>query len=52
MPLVLIAGLSIVTPNYLPILLTNPVGHKLLYTAAILGVLGIFWVRRIIRIEV
>jgi tight adherence protein B len=51
-PLVLIAGLSIITPNYLPILLTNPVGHKLLYTAAILGVLGIFWVRRIIRIEV
>jgi tight adherence protein B len=51
-PLVLIALLSVFSPNYLPILLTHPVGHKLLYTAAILGVLGILWVRRIIRIEV
>jgi tight adherence protein B len=51
-PFVLIGMLSISAPNYLPILLTNPVGHKLIYTAAILGVIGIFWIRRIIRIEV
>jgi tight adherence protein B len=51
-PLVLIVLLSLVSPNYLPILLTNPVGHKLLFVASILGVIGIVWIRRIIRIEV
>jgi tight adherence protein B len=51
-PLGLIVILSIASPNYLPILLTNPVGHKLLVTASILGLLGIAWIRRIIRIEV
>lgn len=51
-PLGLIVMLSIASPNYLPVLLKNPVGHKLLYGAGILGVLGILWIRRIIRIEV
>jgi tight adherence protein B len=51
-PLVLIVLLSVISPNYLPILLTNPVGHKLLFVAGILGVLGVVWIRRIIRIEV
>jgi tight adherence protein B len=51
-PLVLVAMLSLVAPNYLPILLKNPLGHKMLYTAGALGVVGILWVRRIIRIEV
>jgi tight adherence protein B len=51
-PFVLIGMLSISAPAYLPVLLTNPVGHKLIYTAVILGVVGIFWIRRIIRIEV
>jgi tight adherence protein B len=52
MPLALFAVLSIVTPTYLPVLLKSPVGHKMLYGAGFLGVLGILWVRRIIRIEV
>jgi tight adherence protein B len=51
-PLVLIVLLSVVSPNYLPVLLTNPVGHKLLFVAGILGVIGIVWIRRIIQIEV
>ena len=51
-PFGLVAMLSIASPNYLPILLKEPVGHKLIYAAVILGVLGIFWIRRIIRIEV
>ena len=52
MPLGLIALLSISSPTYLPLLLEKPVGQKLLYAAAILGVLGIVWIRKIIRIEV
>jgi tight adherence protein B len=51
-PLGLIVLLSLISPNYLPVLLTNPAGHKLLFVASILGVLGIVWIRRIIRIEV
>ena len=52
MPLGLIALLSITSPTYLPVLLNNPIGQKLLYAAAILGMLGIAWIRKIIRIEV
>jgi tight adherence protein B len=51
-PLGLVVMLSIASPNYLPVLLQHPIGHKLLYGAGILGVLGILWIRSIIRIEV
>jgi len=52
MPLGLVALLSISSPTYLPVLLEKPIGHKMLYAAAILGMLGIAWIRQIIRIEV
>lgn len=51
-PLGLFALLSLTSPDYLPVLLKHPVGHKLLEGAGVLAVIGIFWVRRIIRIEV
>ncbi len=51
-PLGLVVIMSIASPGYLPIMLTNPLGHKMLYVAGILGVIGIVWIRRIIRIEV
>jgi len=51
-PVGLTAMLSIASPNYLPILLKVPVGHKLIYASVALAILGIFWIRRIIRIEV
>jgi tight adherence protein B len=51
-PLGLVVIMSIASPGYLPILLTNPLGHKMLYVAGILGVIGIVWIRRIITIEV
>jgi len=51
-PLALIVIMSIASPGYLPIMLTNPLGHKMLYVAGILGVIGIVWIRRIITIEV
>jgi len=51
-PLGLVAMMSISSPNYLPILLARPLGHKMLYAAGVLFVLGILWIRRIIRIEV
>ncbi len=51
-PLALVVMLSIASPNYLPVLLKNPLGHKFLYAAGTLGLLGVLWVRRIIQIEV
>lgn len=51
-PLALVVMLSFASPNYLPVLLKNPIGHKLIFAACALAVLGIFWVRRIIQIEV
>jgi tight adherence protein B len=51
-PLALVGMMSITSPSYLPVLLTSPLGHKMLYTAGILGVLGVLWIRQIIRIEV
>ena len=52
MPVVLTVMLSIASPNYLPILLKVPIGHKLIYVAVALAIGGIWWIRRIIRIEV
>lgn len=51
-PLGLIVIMSIASPGYLPILLKNPLGHKMLYAAGVMGVIGIVWIRRIITIEV
>jgi tight adherence protein B len=51
-PLALVAMLSVASPDYLPILLKAPIGHRLIYVAVALGITGILWIRRIIRIEV
>lgn len=51
-PLVLFAVIWFTTPEYLPTLLDNPLGPKLITVAVVLGVLGILWIRRIIRIQV
>jgi tight adherence protein B len=50
-PLGLVAIMSIASPGYLPIMLTNKLGHEMLYAAAVLQVAGIFWIRSIIKIE-
>lgn len=51
-PFVLFAVISISTPTYLPVLLDDPTGRKLIIGGCVMGILGIFWIRRIIRIEV
>lgn len=51
-PLVLFATLTVTTPSYLPTLVDDPRGHKLIIYGCISGVLGMLWIRRIIRIEV
>jgi tight adherence protein B len=51
-PLTLFATISVTTPDYLPVLVEDPRGQKLIIYGMISGVLGILWIRRILRIEV
>lgn len=52
MPLALFAVISITTPSYLPVLIHDPRGPKLIAAAVVMGVIGMLWIRRIIRIRV
>lgn len=51
-PLVMFAVISVTTPHYLPVLFDDPLGKKLVSAAFVMGVLGVWWIRRIIRIDV
>lgn len=51
-PLVLFATIWVTTPDYLPVLIEDPRGHNLIIYGAISGVIGIAWIRKILRIEV
>lgn len=51
-PFVLFVVISITTPTYLPVLLEDPNGRKLIGFGFVMGIAGIFWIRRIIRIDV
>lgn len=51
-PLVLVVVISLTTPDYLPTLFKDPMGKNLIACAVVFGILGILWIRRIIRIQV
>lgn len=51
-PLVLFGVISITTPDYLPMLVEDPRGHNMIIYGMISAVLGILWIRKILRIEV
>jgi tight adherence protein B len=51
-PLVLFAVIWVTSPDYLPMLLEEEVGKKMIIYGVVSGFIGIFWVRRVIRIEV
>lgn len=51
-PFVLAAVMMVISPDYLPVLLGEPVGQKLILTAFGLMIVGVFWIRKVIRIEV
>ncbi len=50
-PLVLFAVVWITTPTYLPTLLEEPMGRKLIMGACVMMLVGTVWIRKIIRIE-
>ena len=51
-PLTLFGALSITQPHYLPVLLTDPLGRKLVAISMVLGFIGVLWIRKLLRIEV
>ena len=51
-PLVLFAVIWITTPDYLPMLLEEDAGKKMIIYGTVSGIIGIYWVGRVIRIEV
>jgi tight adherence protein B len=51
-PFVLAAAIVLSSPTYLPLLLQEPLGRKLVMAAFVAMLLGIAWIRKIIRIEV
>ena len=51
-PLVLFVTLWFTTPDYLPVMLDDPRGQRMLMYVGVFGVVGIFWFRKILRIEV
>lgn len=51
-PIILFATIWVTTPDYLPLLIEDPRGHNMIIYGCISGVIGIAWIRRIIRIEV
>jgi tight adherence protein B len=51
-PFVLFAMISIVAPDYIPMLTEDPAGRKLILAAFVMLIIGMFWVRHIIRVQV
>ncbi|MGE8178113.1 type II secretion system F family protein [Pseudomonas fluorescens] len=51
-PFILAALILITTPSYLPVLTNDPIGHKLIIGAFCAMLVGIVWIRKIIRIQV
>jgi tight adherence protein B len=51
-PVALFSFLLVANPNYLRPLLTNPIGVAALLVAGLLLVVGIFWLRRLVDVEV
>ncbi|MDH4873837.1 type II secretion system F family protein [Pseudomonas sp. BN515] len=51
-PFALCAGIMFTTPQYMPVLINDPLGQKMVMAAFAAMILGIFWIRRIIRIQV
>ena len=50
-PILLFGVLWITTPSYLPPLLDHPTGQKMIAFAVAMMVIAVFWMRKIIRID-
>ena len=50
-PFVLFIVITVTTPDYLPVLLDDPVGVQLVTFGSVMGVIGIYWIQKIIRVD-
>jgi tight adherence protein B len=50
-PIILFGVIWVTTPEYLPPLLHDPIGRKVIMLACLMLVVGVFWMRKIIRID-
>ncbi|HSW52350.1 MAG TPA: type II secretion system F family protein [Sulfuricaulis sp.] len=50
-PFVLVILMSIMSPTYLPMMVKDPTGRTLVLFAFVMLIIGIFWIRRIIRLK-
>lgn len=51
-PLALFGVLWLTHPEYVSRLVDHPQGPRLIYTAVCMGLIGVLWIRRLVRIEV
>jgi tight adherence protein B len=51
-PLVLFGAMAVMNPDYLPLLFEEEIGKKLAAFAAVWAAIGIYWIRRLIRVAV
>ncbi len=52
LPFVLAVVISLTSPDYLPMMLGEPIGREIILAAFGMMILGVFWIRKLIRIEV
>jgi tight adherence protein B len=52
LPFALFAMISITSPDYLPIMMEKESGQQMIAVSVMLGICGIFWIRKIIRVDV
>lgn len=52
LPFVLVVTLNIINPKFMSVLWTDPTGLKVVWIMLVLMVVGVFWMRRVIRIHV
>jgi tight adherence protein B len=51
-PIILFGAMMFTNPEYLPVMYSDPAGQKMILFAVVWSSIGIFFIRRIIRIEV
>ena len=51
-PFVLFAGISIINPDYVANLTHDPMGRKVIFGGIVLMILGNFWIRKLIAMEI
>ena len=51
-PFVLFVLISLVNPDYMPMLLDSPRGGNLIAIASVLVVIGVFWIKKILNVKV